>query len=191
MNYSIVYAHPNPQSFNHAILETLEASLRQKGEVVVRDLYALIFNPVLSAEELGGLQSNEIPQSIKEEQLHVQWADIIFFVFPLWWAGPPAILRGYMDRIFSKGFAYDFGADGLQRKLEGKKLQIITTIGESRENYEKSGMFNSLKQTMGDVLSDFTGIEILPIQYFTSVTVVSDGERKKMLEEVKTLASEI
>ncbi len=189
MNYLIVYAHPNSQSFNNAIKQTLESSLKEKGSVIIRDLYAMNFDPVYSAQELAAAQKGEIPHAIQEEQNHVKWADVILCVFPLWWAAPPAIFRGYVDRIFSKGFAYDFGPGGLQKLLTGKKLQIVTTMGESQENYEKSGMFNSLRQTMGGVIADFTGMEILPMQFLTSVTAVSDEVRKKMLEDLKGLVA--
>lgn len=189
MNYLIVYAHPNSKSFNEAVKESLVETLGKKGDVVVRNLYSMGFDPVLSAQDLGSIQGGVIPEEIQKEQEYVTNADIIFFVFPLWWAGPPAILRGYVDRVISKGFAYDFGPGGLQQLLSGKKLQIITTMGESQENYESSGMFASLKQTMGGVISDFTGIEILPIKFLTSVTIVSDDARKQMLKDVEALAS--
>jgi NAD(P)H dehydrogenase (quinone) len=162
--------------------------LKQKGSVVTRDLYAINFDPLLSAYDLSVLQEGEIPDNIQEEQKHFKWADTIFFIFPLWWAGPPAILKWYIDRIFCKGFAYDLGPEGLKPLLPDKKLQIITTLGESRRLYEKLGMFDSLTQTMGQIISDYSGIELLPIKFFTSVTLTSDDDRKNMLDEIKVMA---
>jgi len=191
MNCLVVYAHPNPKSFNNAIKKTLEDSLGKNNDVKVRDLYGINFNAVLGSGELEALQRGEISSDVAEEQEHIKWADILFFVFPLWWAGPPSILRGYIDRVFSKGFAYNFGPGGLLKLLSDKKLQIITTLGESKENYEASGMFTSLKQTMGGVLGDFTGIEVLPFKFFTSVPIVSDEERKAMLSQIERLVDNI
>ncbi len=188
MNYLIIYGHPNPKSFNHALKEALETALKQKGKVVTRDLYAINFDPMLSAYDLSALQEGTIPNDLQEEQKYVEWADTLFFIFPLWWGGPPAILKGYIDRIFCKGFAYDHGPKGLQQLLPGKKLQMITTIGESRKSYETSGMFDSLTQTMGQIISDYSGMELLPIKFLASVTVISDGERKNMLKEIEAMA---
>lgn len=188
MQYLIIYGHPNPKSFNHAIKTVLETTLKSKGEVITRDLYSSGFDPLLSAGDLAGLQDGTILEDVKEEQAYVKRADTLFFVFPLWWGGPPAILKGYIDRIFCKGFAYDVESGRLQQLLPDKKFQMIVTLGESQKKYERSGMFDSLSQTMGDILADFSGMEFLPIKFFASVPLISDGERKKMLEEIKTMA---
>ena len=98
MKHLIVYCHPNPESFNHAILTTLSKALREAGhELRVRDLYALGFDPVLTGSELASVQKGEIPDDVRAEQEHVSWAEVITFVFPLWWAGMPAMLKGYLE----------------------------------------------------------------------------------------------
>lgn len=80
MNHLIVYAHPRKESFNHAILETAVEGLQQKGhEVVVRDLYAMGFQPALgSSEIIGG-----IGEDVVQEQEHLRWADVITFIYPI------------------------------------------------------------------------------------------------------------
>ncbi|MFH1018492.1 MAG: NAD(P)H-dependent oxidoreductase, partial [Pseudomonadota bacterium] len=107
MNHLIIYSHPNPKSFNHAILEEFSGALRDAGhEVRVRDLYAIGFKPVLQGSDLEQAGKRPPAEDICAEQAHISWADVITFIFPLWWAGMPAIAKGYLDRVFSEGFAY-------------------------------------------------------------------------------------
>ena len=190
MKHLIIYSHPNPESFNHAILETYVDTLKDAGhEVRVRDLYAESFDPVLKGEDLATMAAGEIPESVKGEQAHVAWADVLTFIYPLWWAGPPAIAKGYLDRVFSAGFAYSFGPEGLQRLLTDKQVATIVTIGDTEENYEKKRFFGCMDKLMDEVTFDFSGIQPLWHKYFGSVPLVSDDERKKMLEEIRGLAA--
>lgn len=190
MNHLIVYSHPNPKSFNHAILEVYEQALVEQGhEVRVRDLYAMDFNPVLSADDLSMVKQGTSAADVSAEQGHVRWADVVTMICPIWWGGVTSNLRGYIDRVFSVGFAYGFGPGGLKRLLTGKKIVFINTMGESYAAYEKSGMLKSITTTLDDCMSDFTGIEAAAHLFFGSVTVCSPQQRLEMLEEVKALAS--
>ena len=192
MNHLIVYSHPNPQSFNQAIKETLAKRLLEKGaEVRIRDLYALNFDPVLSARDLAAFHSGRIPDDIKAEQEHVRWADVMTFICPVWWGGFTANLRGYFDRVFSLGFAYAYTSNGPLGLLKGKKAYLINTLGAPAQEYERSGMFKSMKQTMDDVIFDFCGVEVIGHTYFGSVGTCSDQERKSMLGDVQTVADRI
>lgn len=84
-------------------------------------LYELNFNPVLGASDFISFSKGNTPEDIKEEQEHISWADSITFIYPVWWAGLPAILKGYVDRVFSHGFAYAYGENGIEKLLSGKK----------------------------------------------------------------------
>jgi NAD(P)H dehydrogenase (quinone) len=130
MKHLVVYAHPHPESFNHAIMETIVQTLENKGhEVVVRDLYALDFQPVLKPEDTDAMKSGHIPEDIKTEQEFITQSDVITFIYPIWWAGLPAIIKGYVDRVFSYGYAYAYGEEGIIQLLKGKKGLIINTHG--------------------------------------------------------------
>lgn len=99
-----------------------KSELEGKGhEVRVRDTYELNFNPVLGASDFISFSQGNTPEDIKEEQEHISWADSITFIYPVWWAGLPAILKGYVDRVFSHGFAYAYGENGIEKLLSGKK----------------------------------------------------------------------
>ncbi|MDP8266887.1 MAG: NAD(P)H-dependent oxidoreductase [Candidatus Aceula meridiana] len=189
MNHLIIYSHPNSKSFNCAIRETLKDALEQKGhEVRVRDLYAIGFDPVLSAKDFEVLEKGGVLDDVKVEQDHVRWADVVTFVFPVWWNSLPAIARGYIDRVFSVGFAYTEKMEGL---LPEKKVLVICTLNAPKDVSEKTGAFKAMDFTIGQSLADFCGMAFLKQKYFNSVASVSDQERKDMLKEVEQLAGEI
>ena len=131
MNYLIIYAHPNPGSFNHAIMETITEELRHNGKgVKIRDLYQMGFNSVLKSEDFANMQRGSVAQDVKEEQELIRSAEVMIFVYPLWWAGMPAMLKGYIDRVFSEGFAYRISDTGIAGLLTGKK--VFRTLAHGR-----------------------------------------------------------
>lgn len=192
MNHLIIYSHPNPASFNHAILETTVQTLEAQGHnVVVRDLYQLNFDPVLKGDDFVSFQSGQTPPDIKKEQQYITNADVITFIYPIWWTGLPALIKGYVDRVFSYGYAYAYGEDGnIERLLQGKKGFMITTHGTPKEVYDAIGMTDSLKQTSDTGIFEFVGIVPVGHLAFGGVPLVDDAARKEMLTEVQqTVAS--
>ncbi len=191
MNHLIVYSHPNPKSFCHAILETAVKTLQSKGhEVVVRDLYALGFDPVLKGSDFVGFQSGNIPSDIKAEQEKISGAEVITFIYPIWWTGMPAMMKGYIDRVFSLGFAYAAGEWGPVGLLTEKKVIIFNTTGMAKELYDESGMFDAIKKTSGAGILNFCGLGVLEHKFFTSVPSTDDATRKGYLSEVNALMSQ-
>jgi len=192
MKYCVVYSHPNPQSFNHAILETFVEELKASGqEVRIRDLYALNFDPILKGSELENFPKNIFPDDIKTEQDHIQWADILVFICPIWWGGLTANLRGYFDRVFSLNFAYAEGESGITGLLAEKKALFISTIGAPENVYRDMGMFKSMNQTIDEVIAGFCGMQLFEHKYFSSIGTSTLEERTKMLDEVKELAKRL
>ncbi len=191
MKYLIVYAHPNPKSFNHAILETISKELRKKKkEFTVRDLYRIGFNPVLSTKDLLAIQNGAAPKDIKKEQNYISKADTLIFIFPIWWSAMPAILKGYIDRVFSLGFAYDITEDAVVGLLKGKKVFLVSTTGASKQDNESMGAFKMMNMSMDMAIFQFSGMKVLGHKYFSSVPYVSQQDRKKMLKELKLLVGE-
>eukprot|EP00727_Mastigamoeba_balamuthi_P014467 m51a1_g9645 hypothetical protein (235) ;mRNA; f:1169409-1170193 len=175
----VLYAHPNPKSFCHAILEQLEKVLHAHGKkYVVRDLYAMHFNPVLGPDDFGSK-----PSDVALEQQYVQAAEHIVVIHPVWWFSFPAILKGYFDRVFSYGFAFGpSGSGGTEGKLKGKKATIVSTAGASKEVYDSAAA--ALKFTMEGGLLQYCGIDVVEHHYCCSVTAVSADDRAKMLQEL-------
>jgi NAD(P)H dehydrogenase (quinone) len=190
MKHLIVYAHPNSTSFNHAIKETLVRVLKGKGQDVrVRDLYALHFDPVLKADDFQIFLAGKVPGDIAIEQDHVRWADQLTFLYPIWWNRMPAIAEGYIDRVFSKGFAYDETATGPVGLLPGKKVFIMNTLGAPLEIVESSGGIKSMEGIIDTGTFRFCAMEMVGHKYFGSVPTVTDEDRKKMLDEVAAIAA--
>ncbi len=189
MKHLIIYSHPNPKSFNHAILETFSDGLREAGhDVEIRDLYETGFNPVLSVQDFELMNQKAYALDVSEEHEFVRWADVVTFIFPVWWNSTPAITRGYVDRVFSVGFAYDEKAKGL---LMGKKVLVICTLNAPAVVSEKTGAFTAMNFTIGQSLADFCAMTLIDQKYFSSVASASDDDRKAMLKEVSEMASEI
>lgn len=179
MKFLLIYAHPGAGSFNHALLETTLATLVDAGhEVRVHDLYAIDFNPVLKAEEIS-----QAPDEIKALQADILWADRLFFTYPIWWYGRPAILQGYIDRVFSYGFAYDSGPKGL---LKHDRALVFQTTGLPQPVYEGAGDV-TIHHAMGPGTLGLCGIPDVTIHTFYAVSKATDDGRQQILADAKTL----
>lgn len=165
MKHLIIYAHPNESSLNHHLLHHVIKVLEsEKHEIIVRDLYQILFDPVLSLADMQGQYAGKVTEDVGIEQAHIAWADYVTFIYPIWWTGMPAMMKGYIDRVFSYGFAYRYD-QGIQKGLlKGKKAVIINTHGKSREEYESTGMDKALSLTSDKGIFLYSGFEI--IQHF-------------------------
>lgn len=189
MDYLIIYAHPNPKSFNHAILEEVEKKLRQAGKTYqVRDIYALKFNPILAGPDFVALKNGQPLPDIKSEQDLIRQVKTLIFIHPIWWFNMPAILKGYIDRVFSHGFAYAADEkEGLKGLLTDKQVVILNTTGGPEENYKKFGFNEALKSTIEIGTFGLCGMKVALHKYFYAVPTVSQETRVKMLAEIKQL----
>lgn len=182
MNHLIIYAHPNPKSFNHALLE---AAITASGKVnvVVRDLYQLNFSPSLSWHEFTDTLNQHYADDIKQEHQFWQNADVITLIYPLWWMGFPAILKGYLDRVLSYDFAYKNGEPESIGLLTGKKMQQFITLGNANEKYEQKGFLAAFEHTLGKGLFNFCGIEDVKMHYFGNIGL-KETDYAAILQEV-------
>ncbi|WGE35503.1 NAD(P)H-dependent oxidoreductase [Actinobacillus genomosp. 1] len=172
MNHLIIYAHPNPKSFNRALLtQTVQAS--PNHQVIVRDLYQLNFDPNLAWQEFQDSLSGIYANQVRTEHQYWQQADVITLIYPLWWMGFPAILKGYLDRVLSYGFAYQNGEIESIGLLKGKKIQQFVTLGNSNAKYAHKGFLKSLDDTLGKGIFQFCGIEDIRIHYFGDIGLKS------------------
>ncbi|MFZ7135947.1 NAD(P)H-dependent oxidoreductase [Avibacterium avium] len=192
MKHLIIFAHPNGQdSFNRSILDrTLSASRALKVETQVRDLYQLNFDPVISWAELQGANQGITPAEIREEHQLIREADLITLVYPLWWMGFPAILKGYLDRVLSHGFAYKTEDGQSVGLLQGKKMQQFITIGSNVEKYQQLGIDKSLRDCLVDGLFNFCGITDIQHKFFGDIHIIDDKTRQQMLEDVAQITSQ-
>jgi NAD(P)H dehydrogenase (quinone) len=185
MRILMIYAHPNPNSFCHAILETLqEVCNRFTVPFAVRDLYALNFDPVLRSEALDGGKNREVGEEVRFEQDLIRHADWIYMVFPLWWSGMPAILKGYVDRVLTYGFAFEDTPQGITGLLQGKKVLLFTTTGTSGKELMSQGIPQAFQIQLTKGMLDFCGMETAGHFFFYGIPATEAPERAKMLEEI-------
>lgn len=188
MKASVILAHPYPNSFNHAIYNKVVEVLKTIGVTVfAHDLYEEEFNPVLTRKELGTDSSDDILVNKYAEELVD--SDHLFFIHPNWWGQPPAILKGYIDRVIRPPYAYDFPKDATGGGLPIEKLNIkygivfntSNTESERENNYFGDPLENIWKQC----IFGFLGIKNYHRRMFRIVAESSEVERKEWLVKVK------
>jgi NAD(P)H dehydrogenase (quinone) len=183
MKITIIYSNHQNGNFNELLLDRLKAKLLQDGhEFVIRDLYALDFNPVLRTRDFEGIGSGQTPEDILKEQSFVGWADLLIFIYPVWWGGMPAIVKGYIDRVFSWGFAYKSNGNGAYPLLTGKRAMVMSTMGQARADYEK-GMFKAMNTINVEGVFGFCGIEVVDEIYFSSIHNITADEKEQYFNE--------
>jgi NAD(P)H dehydrogenase (quinone) len=183
MRCHVIYAHLNPFSFNHAIKEEVERLLKEMGhEVKVSDLYEMDFKAVLKPEDLNLMYSGTVAADVKVEQEKITWAERLILVYPIWWTGFPAILKGYIDRVFSYGFAYAIDEKGWTHPLKGRKALLISTHGQPEAIYHDR-MYISLMDTQDVGVFGFCGMEVEHI-FFPGITDSSDELRQEYLDSL-------
>jgi NAD(P)H dehydrogenase (quinone) len=140
-----VIGHPGPDSFNHAIAECYGAAVQACGQTaVVRDLYAMGFDPLLKAHERPGAAGFSLSEDVVAELDEVRRASVIVLVYPIWFGAPPAIIKGYIERVLGAGQASRPAPE--QAPLAGKELLILSTSATTRSWLEENGQWLGMRQ---------------------------------------------
>lgn len=183
-----IYAHPQSSSFNARLFRDGVETLARDHDVEITDLYGQGFDPVLAAPDLGeprGREGNvvdlmgeayaagQLPLDVTEEQRKLAAADLVVLQFPLWWYGPPAILKGWFDRVLTNGFAYgpSDAETGLPLRygegpLSGRRALVIVTAGEDERSIGERGVSGDLDSLLFPLTHGtlwYTGIEPLDL----------------------------
>lgn len=191
MKHLIIFTHPNEKSFGAAVAETVKRASAEKGaDTKFVDLYREKFNPVLSAADFEALGGGSALQDVRKEQDLVTWADVITFIYPVWWSSLPAMLKGYIDRVFAYGFAYVAGEEGYRGLLGGKKAILLSTSGTPSEIYSQNGMHDSMKHAQDDGVFRFSGFDDVKHYFFGAVPSVEDEKRRAYLAEIEKVIKE-
>ncbi len=190
MRHLVIAAHPRAKSFNHAVVVAYMSALAQRGHrIACRDLYANRFNPVLSARDLTAVSRGKPARDIRAEHKAIRQAEVITLISPLWWSGFPAMLKGYLDRVFCAGFAYVIKGGDYRPGLSGRKGVIITTSGATAEELKSDGTLRALG-TIQDGLMEFCGIELVKHLYLGGIDpAMSRSEGERHLDAVRRFVS--
>ena len=191
MQALVIIAHPLKESFNHAIAERLTARLEAANyKVHVHDLYEQSFNPVLSSEEMKSKFSLDADIQVHYERL--ESSDMLIFIHPDWWGTPPAILKGWVDRVFSPGIAYDYeGAEFMAKDkiplLTGKKAGVFITSNQE----EFDGSLKNLRHFWVKQVLQFCGISDPLCEIFYDIRHSSFAERQQWLDKIEHLVTAV
>jgi NAD(P)H dehydrogenase (quinone) len=189
MNVLVVYCHPCEDSFNAAVLKVTLDALRERGhDCKVSDLYRDGFNPVMQAAEWH--KYHDLAQNIepvREQADHIRWAEAVIFIYPTWWYGLPAMLKGWLERVLVPGLAFDIptAQRGSVPKLKHiQRIMVLTTCGASPLVSWVMGQpgRRTLLRGFRSLCSTFCRTSYLALYRMDSV---SDSQRKSHLERVR------
>jgi len=214
MKVFIVYWHPEPKSFNHALFETAISTFQEMGaEVKTSDLHAMQFDPIssrknfktinapdylkLQLEELHATKTNTFADEIETEIAKMEWCDLMIWQFPLWWLGLPAVLKGWVDRVYPLGRVYSKSKSFDNGVFKAKKAMLSLTTGGSAEAYKSGAMMGdmmSLLKPMHYGMLRFVGYDVLAPNIVYAPVRMTDEDRKKELlkysQRLKVIANE-
>jgi len=190
MNVLLVYAHPEPRSLNGALRDFTVHRLEQAGHAVqLSDLYAMRWKATLdagdntapqpgarfdpSADSMRAFEDGTQSADIAREQDKLRWADAVILQFPLWWFSMPAILKGWVDRVYACGFAYGVGEHSDthwgdrygEGTLAGKRAMLVVTTGGWASHYAPRGINGPIDDLLFPIqhgILFYPGFEVLP-----------------------------
>ncbi|OPY65640.1 MAG: hypothetical protein A4E57_03105 [Syntrophorhabdaceae bacterium PtaU1.Bin034] len=188
MKISVILAHPNKNSFNHAIARTVVERLERNGyEVSFHDLYAEGFDPLLLGKEIP--KDAVLSESVKKHCEEVRSAHGIIIIHPNWWGQPPAVLKGWIDRVIRPGIAYEFlegdSGEGIPKGLLVAKAAIVFNTSNTGAERERQTFGDPLETIWRNCVFSLCGVSAFYRRTFSIVITSTEKERKQWLEEVR------
>jgi NAD(P)H dehydrogenase (quinone) len=191
MRISVILAHPSRKSLNHAIAHAVADILADNGhKVFFHDLYAEQFNPVLPAAEIR--KGARLPALIKKHCNQIRRAQGLVLVHPNWWGEPPAILKGWVDRVLRVGVAYDFpdgpeGKAGLPIELLTIRAALIFNTSDTPKEREEKVLHDPLSLLWRNTLS-FCGVQNIRRTMYRVVAISTPRDRASWLADARRRA---
>jgi NAD(P)H dehydrogenase (quinone) len=190
MNVSIIVAHPNPKSFNHAVAQAARAELEQNGHAVTsHDLHAEHFDPLLPFEEIP--MTAALPPEIAAQSREIAEADGIIVVHPNWWSQPPAILKGWLDRVLRPGVAYKFGSspsgEGIIMGLLKARAALVFVTSNTPAEQEVALYGDPLEGLWRRCVWGFCGVRQVHRELFSVVITSTPEQRAAWLQRAREL----
>jgi len=194
MTILVILAHPDRKSFNHAIARAAREELGAGGHVTLfHDLYDEGFDPILPADEIPGETS--LPTGIEGHCRELVSADGIVIVHPNWWGQPPAILKGWVDRIIRPGVAYEFlegdSGEGIPNGLLAGKRVVVFNTSNTPDRREQEVFGDPLQLLWKNCIFDLCGVEVFHRRMFNVIVDSTDEQREAWLKEVRETVREL
>lgn len=187
---AIINGHPNKESFNSGVAEAYKNGAIEAGaeikEIRIADLN---FNPNL---QFGYQKRMNLEPDLLNAWETIQWADHLVWIHPVWWGGLPALMKGFIDRLFLPGLAYKYRENSLwwDKLLKGKTAHIITTIDQPGWYYRLVYGRPSVNQLKKSILG-FCGIKPVKVTYLGIVRTSTEEQRKIWLKKVRVLGQKL
>jgi len=190
MKVSVILAHPGPGSFNHAIAATVVKTLAENGHTIAfHDLYAEHFDPVLPYAEIP--RDAPLDPVIARQCSEIATADGIVIVHPDWWGQPPAILKGWIDRVIRPGVAYRFregdNGEGIPEGLLAVRTALVFNTANTPPAREREVFGDPLERLWNDCIFSFCGVPVVHRRMFAVVVTSTAEERAGWLAEAAAL----
>jgi len=186
VNILIINGHPDPHSFNQSIFDTYKQSAHEAGhDTDSIELHQLQFTPNL---RYGYRQRTELEPDLLEAWQKIQHADHLVWIYPVWWGSMPALLKGFIDRLFLPGMAFRYKPDSIwwDKLLKGKTAEIINTL-DTPVWYYKWVLHEYGTRVMRRAVLGFCGIKTVRTTYIAPVRKSEEIFRTKALERIKKL----
>jgi NAD(P)H dehydrogenase (quinone) len=170
MKHAIILAHPSATSFVGSLASTYrEVGLTRTHEVIVRDLYEMHFDPCLREDEIPWSPKYAVRDDVMAERELLKDMDVFAFFYPIWLNSPPAILKGYMERVFGMGFAYRREGSGNAPLLKGRKLISFTSSGAPTEWVIQTGAWQAMRTLFDSHFAAVCGLEVVDHVHFGAI----------------------
>lgn len=175
MRHLVVTGHPAEHSFTMAMARAYAETLERHGhETRFRDLYRMGFDPVLPAAELS--PGHAPAAAVAAAQQDILSADALAVFYPIWWMSMPAILKGYVDRVFARGFAYESRGGMVRGLLGGRKCVLVTASGAPLSRLVESGRWQAAEMLQDTHIFRAAGFDLLEHLHFDEVAPGMDGD---------------
>jgi NAD(P)H dehydrogenase (quinone) len=190
MKISVILAHPDHSSFNHAIAQTVVEQLENNGHsVLFHDLYEENFDPLLAGKEIP--DDAPLPEVIRGYCEEIAETEGIIIVHPNWWGQPPAILKGWTDRVIRPGIAYEFlegdSGEGIPKGLLRAKAAIVFNTSNTEPERERSVFGDPFETIWKNCVFGLCGVHVFYRRTFSVIITSTEAQRRQWLDEVKAM----
>jgi len=190
MNILVILGHPRPGSFNHAIADAVCAAITRNGHhAILHDLCAERFDPLLAADEIP--EHGTVPDAVHRHCADLQAADGIVIVHPNWWGQPPAILKGWVDRVIRPGVAYRFdegdNGEGVPVGLLKAKAALVFNTSNTPADREQIAFGDPLDTLWRRCIFALCGVQTFHRQMFGVIVTSTPEQRRTWLDEAAAM----
>ena len=159
MKILAVFSHPMRHSFTGEVLDNFVKGLHEAGhEVEIADLYGEGFQPIMQELDFAQFEDLPMPGDVLREQARFERCDAFALIFPIWWWSFPAMLKGWIERVFTAGWAFKITEDPSGSMLDSRRALILCCAGGSKKMYDEYGAYETLKQQIGVGVMEYCGV---------------------------------